>query len=36
LACINADKPENDDALRKKLWLTIAKQVVGENKDIKT
>ncbi|KAI8344695.1 Pep3/Vps18/deep orange family-domain-containing protein [Chlamydoabsidia padenii] len=36
LACINADKPENDDVLRKKLWLTIAKQVIGENKDIKT
>ncbi|CAO3584041.1 unnamed protein product [Absidia cylindrospora] len=36
LACINADKPEDDDALRKKLWLTIAKQVVGENKDIKS
>ncbi|KAI8078651.1 Pep3/Vps18/deep orange family-domain-containing protein [Halteromyces radiatus] len=36
LACINADKPEDDDALRKKLWLTIAKQVVAENKDIKS
>ncbi|CAO3653446.1 unnamed protein product [Cunninghamella echinulata] len=36
LAVINADKPEDDDELRKKLWLTIAKQVVSENKDIKT
>ncbi|KAI9322126.1 Pep3/Vps18/deep orange family-domain-containing protein [Dichotomocladium elegans] len=36
LARINADKPEDDDALRKKLWLNIAKHVVHENKDIKT
>ncbi|CAO3649927.1 unnamed protein product [Cunninghamella blakesleeana] len=36
LAIINADKPEDDDDLRKKLWLTIAKKVVSENKDIKT
>lgn len=36
LARINADKPEDDDKLRKKLWLTIAKHVVQDNKDIKT
>ncbi|KAL1931607.1 hypothetical protein VTP01DRAFT_9750 [Rhizomucor pusillus] len=36
LARINADKPEDDDALRKKLWLSIASHVVKENKDIKT
>ncbi|KAI7860888.1 Pep3/Vps18/deep orange family-domain-containing protein [Circinella umbellata] len=36
LARINADKPEDNDALRKKLWLSIAKHVVQENKDIKT
>eukprot|EP01087_Luapelamoeba_hula_P008479 TRINITY_DN2114_c0_g1_i4.p1 TRINITY_DN2114_c0_g1~~TRINITY_DN2114_c0_g1_i4.p1 ORF type:complete len:616 (+),score=130.46 TRINITY_DN2114_c0_g1_i4:1191-3038(+) len=34
LAKINADKP-NDDELRKKLWLRIARQVVEEEKDIK-
>ncbi|KAI8370704.1 Pep3/Vps18/deep orange family-domain-containing protein [Radiomyces spectabilis] len=36
LARINADKPEDDPMLRKKLWLSIAKHVVQENKDIKT
>ncbi|KAF7727857.1 hypothetical protein EC973_006970 [Apophysomyces ossiformis] len=36
LARINADKPEDDDALRKKLWLSIAKHVVQEKRDIKT
>lgn len=36
LARINADKPEDDDVLRKKLWLNIAKHVVQENKDIKS
>ncbi|KAI7899794.1 Pep3/Vps18/deep orange family-domain-containing protein [Cokeromyces recurvatus] len=36
LARINADKPEDDDALRKKLWLTIAKYIVQKNKDIKS
>ncbi|KAI8812404.1 vacuolar protein sorting protein 18 [Cladochytrium replicatum] len=35
LARINADKPEDDDALRKKLWLRIARHVVEEKKDIK-
>lgn len=36
LARINADKPEDDDVLRKRLWLNIAKHVVQEKKDIKT
>lgn len=31
LAKINADKPEDDDALRKKLWLKIARYVVDES-----
>lgn len=35
LAKINADRPEDDDALRRKLWLKIAKYVVQEQKDIK-
>lgn len=35
LAKENADKPEDDDVLRKKLWLKIAKYVVQEQKDIK-
>ena len=35
LAKINADRPEDDDILRKKLWLKIAKYVVQEQKDIK-
>jgi hypothetical protein len=36
LAKINADKPEDDDVLRKKLWLKIAKYVVQEKGDIKS
>ncbi|KAM3584072.1 tethering complex subunit [Umbelopsis sp. WA50703] len=36
LARINADKPEDDDVLRKRLWLNIAKHVVQEKNDIKT
>lgn len=36
LAKINADKPEDDDILRKKLWLKIARYVVGQKNDIKT
>ncbi|KIR70649.1 hypothetical protein I310_05498 [Cryptococcus deuterogattii CA1014] len=36
LAKENADKPEDDDVLRKKLWLKIAKYVVQEQKDIKS
>ncbi|OBZ89341.1 Vacuolar protein sorting-associated protein 18 [Choanephora cucurbitarum] len=37
LARINADKPENDDnqALRKRLWVNIAKYVIQDSKDIK-
>lgn len=35
LAKINADMPEDDDQLRKKLWLTIAKYVVQDKQDIK-
>ncbi|KAG0232703.1 hypothetical protein BGW42_007957 [Actinomortierella wolfii] len=36
LARINADKPEDDDALRKALWLKIARHVVEDRKDIKS
>ncbi|KAK1228615.1 tethering complex subunit [Marasmius sp. AFHP31] len=36
LAKINADKPEDDQPLRKKLWLKIARYVVQDKKDIKT
>ena len=35
LAKLNADKPEDDPHLRKKLWLKIAKFVVQDKKDIK-
>ena len=35
LAKINADMPEDDQQLRKKLWLKIAKYVVQDKKDIK-
>jgi hypothetical protein len=35
LAKINADRPDEDETLRKKLWLKIAKYVVQEQKDIK-
>lgn len=35
LAKINADRPEEDDELRKKLWLKVAKYVVQEKNDIK-
>ncbi|CEG66164.1 hypothetical protein RMATCC62417_02794 [Rhizopus microsporus] len=35
LARINADKPDDDEMLRKKLWLNIAKHVIQENKDTK-
>lgn len=35
LAKINADKPEDDQQLRKKLWLKIAKFVVQDKQDIK-
>jgi len=36
LARINADKPEDDEILRKTLWLKIARHVVKEKKDIKS
>ncbi|KZO98438.1 hypothetical protein CALVIDRAFT_46257 [Calocera viscosa TUFC12733] len=36
LARINADKPDEDERLRKKLWLKIAKYVVQDKKDIRT
>ncbi|PBL01206.1 hypothetical protein ARMGADRAFT_1007238 [Armillaria gallica] len=36
LAQINADMPEQDIPLRKKLWLKIARYVVQDKKDIKT
>lgn len=36
LAKLNADKPEDDVQLRKKLWLKIARYVVQDKKDIKT
>lgn len=36
LAKINADRPEDDEVLRKKLWLMVAKYVVQDKKDIKT
>lgn len=35
LAKINADMPEDDPQLRKKLWLKIARYVVQDKKDIK-
>ncbi|KAF6766540.1 DigA protein [Ephemerocybe angulata] len=35
LAKINADMPEDDQPLRKKLWLKIARYVVQDKKDIK-
>ena len=35
LAKLNADRPEGDDVLRKKLWLKVAKYVVQQQKDIK-
>ncbi|KAF0458989.1 vacuolar protein sorting protein 18 [Gigaspora margarita] len=36
LAKINADKPDDDEPLRKKLWLKIARHVVEKQRDIKT
>ncbi|KAH8835865.1 Pep3/Vps18/deep orange family-domain-containing protein [Flagelloscypha sp. PMI_526] len=35
LARINADKPEDDIQLRKKLWLKVARYVVQDKKEIK-
>ncbi|XP_077978049.1 vacuolar protein sorting-associated protein 18 homolog isoform X1 [Glandiceps talaboti] len=34
LAKANANRPEEDDELRKKLWLRIARHVVEEEKDV--
>lgn len=36
LAASVADQPGIDDALRKKLWLKVAKKVIGQNKGIKS
>ncbi|EIW66818.1 hypothetical protein TREMEDRAFT_40794 [Tremella mesenterica DSM 1558] len=36
LAKINADRPEDDEGLRRKLWLKIARYVVQEQRDIKS
>ncbi len=35
LAKMNANKPQGDEELRKKLWLRIARHVVEEEQDIK-
>lgn len=35
LAKLNADKPEDDPVLRKKLWLKVARYVVDHQKDLK-
>lgn len=35
-AKLNADEPSEDEALRKKLWLRIARHVVEEKNDIRT
>ncbi|THY82270.1 hypothetical protein D6C93_09265, partial [Aureobasidium pullulans] len=35
LAANVADRPGNDPALRKKLWLKVAKKVIGQSKGIK-
>lgn len=36
LASIVADRPEDDPALRKKLWLSVAKRVIAQAETIKT
>lgn len=36
LAKLSADEPEDDDMLRKKLWLKVARHVVGKKNDITT
>lgn len=36
LAKVNADRPDDDEVLRRKLWLMVAKYVVQDKKDIKT
>ncbi|KAF2093954.1 hypothetical protein NA57DRAFT_47713 [Rhizodiscina lignyota] len=35
LAASVADRPENDQALRKKLWLKVAKKVIGKTEGIR-
>jgi len=35
LAKLNADKVEDDDDLRKRLWLRIARYVIDEEKDVR-
>lgn len=35
LASIVADRPENDPALRKRLWLAVARKVIAESSSIK-
>lgn len=35
LAKINADKPEDDRSLKKKLWLKIAKYIIQDKQDLK-
>jgi vacuolar protein sorting-associated protein 18 len=35
LASIVADRPESDPALRKKLWLAVAKKVISQSRGIK-
>jgi hypothetical protein len=36
LARLNANKPEDNDDLRRRLWLKIAKHVIQDRKDIKS
>src|SRR6202012_3037169 len=36
LAASVADRPENADILRKKLWLKVAKKVIGQSEGIKS
>lgn len=35
LASIVADRPDDDPAFRKKLWLQVAKKVIEQSDDIK-
>lgn len=36
LASLVADRPEDNPALRKKLWLAVAKKVISQSDGIKT
>ena len=36
MAKFQASKPEEDEALQKKLWLRIARHVVEKKEDVKT